>query len=117
MYKVLSLIKFIFKSIGRKTFLSPMASNLVINCLHSETDMNMMRKFNRIRKKLLSDTNCITVTDYGKGSKVLKGNVRQIARIARHAGIRKKNIYLPNGFQPGNKLFTFNNRYEYEDKI
>ena len=107
MYKVLSLIKFIFKSIGRKTFLSPMASKLVINCLHSKTDMKK-RKFNRIRKKLLSDTNCITVTDYGKGSKLFKNNVRQISRIARYAGIRKRKgkllIRLMNYLKPENIL-------------
>ena len=108
MYKVLSLIKFIFKSIGRKIFLSPMVSNLVINCLHSKTDMNMKKIYNRIRKKLLSDTNYIIVTDYGEGSKVLKGNVRQISRIARYAGIRKRKgellIRLMNYLKPKNIL-------------
>ena len=108
MYKILSLIKFIFKSIGKKTFTSPMVSNLVINCLHSTTDMNMKIKFNRIRKKILSDTNFISVTDYGTGSKFFKGNVRQIARIARYAGIRKKKgellIRLMNYLKPENVL-------------
>ena len=108
MYKVLSLIKFIFKSIGRKTILSTMASSLVINCLRSKADMSMKRKFNIIRKKLLSDTNCITVTDYGTGSKFFKGNVRQIARIARYAGIRKRKgellIRLMNYLKPKNIL-------------
>ena len=53
-----------------------MVSKLAIACLQSTTDMNMKRKFNIIRQKLLSDTNCITVTDYGAGSKFFKGNVR-----------------------------------------
>ena len=108
MYKILCLIKFIFKSIGRKTFLSPMVFKLLINCLHSKTDMNMKKIYNRIRKKLLSDTNYIIVTDYGEGSKLLKGNVRQISRIARYAGIRKRKgellIRLMNYLKPKNIL-------------
>ena len=68
----------------------------------------MKRKFNRIRKKLLSDTNCITVTDYGEGSKLFKGNMRQISRIARYAGIRKRKgellIRLMNYLKPENIL-------------
>ena len=108
MYRVKSLIKFIFKSIGKKYFLSTIASNLLINCLHSETDRNMKRKFNRIRNKLLSDTHYITVTDYGEGSKLFTGNMRQISRIVRYAGIRKRKgellIRLMNYLKPENIL-------------
>lgn len=42
------------------------------------------QELDAIRKKLLTNTSVITVSDYGAGSKIFKGNNRQIKTIARH---------------------------------
>jgi predicted O-methyltransferase YrrM len=60
------------------------------------------------RKSLLADKNLIEVTDFGAGSKVFKSNKRQIAKIAKTAGISPKRAELlfriTNYFQPSTIL-------------
>jgi predicted O-methyltransferase YrrM len=56
------------------------------------------------RNALLENKNTIEVTDFGAGSKVFKSNTRQIAKIAKTAGITRKRAELlyriTNYFQP-----------------
>jgi predicted O-methyltransferase YrrM len=56
------------------------------------------------RNSLLENKNTIEVTDFGVGSKVFKSNTRQIAKIAKTAGITQKRAELlfriTNYFQP-----------------
>jgi len=56
------------------------------------------------RNSLLVNKNSIEVTDFGAGSKVFKSNKRQIAKIAKTAGISRKRAELlfriTNYFQP-----------------
>jgi predicted O-methyltransferase YrrM len=60
------------------------------------------------RNSLLENKNTIEVTDFGAGSKVFKSNTRQIAKIAKTAGITRKRAELlfriTNYFQPSTIL-------------
>lgn len=87
---------------------SPFVFNLVTKCFYDKVKYPDYQVLKDYRKQLLANKNCIEVTDFGAGSRVFKSNTRQIAQIAKNAGISSKRAKLlfrvVRYFQPENIL-------------
>jgi predicted O-methyltransferase YrrM len=82
--------------------------NLVTKCFYDKESKPEYSALKDYRNSLLENKNTIEVTDFGAGSKVFKSNTRQIAKIAKTAGITRKRAKLlfriVNYFQPSTIL-------------
>lgn len=73
---------------------SPFVFDLVRNCFHDTTNYPEYKVLDNYRNSLLNNHNTIDVTDFGAGSRVFKSNKREIAAIAKNAGISRKRAQL-----------------------
>jgi predicted O-methyltransferase YrrM len=89
-----SYIKFLYHSKNEHGVHSPFVYNLVTKCFYDKTNYAEYTILKQYRKSLLQDKNTIEVTDFGAGSHVFKSNNRQIAKIAKTAGISPKRAEL-----------------------
>ena len=103
-----SYLKFFYNSKNQHGVHSPFVFNLVTKCFYDKKKYPEYTVLKNYRKSLLADKNLIEVTDFGAGSKVFKSNKRQIAKIAKTAGISPKRAELlfriTNYFQPSTIL-------------
>lgn len=89
-----SYIKFLFNSKNEHGVHSPFVYDLVTKCFHDTTNYPEYEILKNYRNSLLENKNTIEVTDFGAGSRVFKSNTREIAKIAKTAGITSKNAEL-----------------------
>ncbi len=108
MHKISSYIHFLLKSTNKHGVHSPFVYNLITKGFTSEIDFNIKQKIAHYQKELFKNKKMITVSDFGAGSKIFRNNYRQIAKIAKVAGIRNKKkqllIKLILYFKPTNVL-------------
>ena len=87
---------------------SPFVYDLVTKCFYDKRHYVEYDVMNAYREKLLKDSKCIEVKDFGAGSRVFKGSKRRIKSIAKHVGIPKKEqqllFRLVKYFHPGTML-------------
>ena len=107
-FKVISYLRFLFKSTNKHGVHSPFVFDIINNCLNKKASKNQYIKHLHYRKRLKLNRNLISVTDFGAGSKVFKDNLRPIYKIAKYAGLSKKRarllINIVNYFKPKNVL-------------
>jgi predicted O-methyltransferase YrrM len=105
---IISYLKFLYNSKNQHGVHSPFVFNLLTKCFYDKKKYPEYTILKNFRKSLLADKNLIEVTDFGAGSKVFKSNKRQIAKIAKTAGISPKRAELlfriTNYFQPSTIL-------------
>ena len=89
-----SYLRFLKNSTNQHGVHSPFVFSLVTKCFYDKTDYPEYKILKEYRKSLLQNQNTIEVTDFGAGSRVFKSNKRQIAAIAKNAGISKKRAEL-----------------------
>ena len=87
-------IKFFFKAKNEHGVHSPFIFDLVTKCFYDKTNYPEYEVLKNYRNSLLNNKNTIEVTDFGAGSRVFKSNTREIAAIAKNAGISVKNAEL-----------------------
>lgn len=87
-------IKFFFKAKNEHGVHSPFVFDLVTKCFYDNTNYPEYEVLKNYRNSLLANKNTIEVTDFGAGSRVFKSNTREIAAIAKNAGISVKNAEL-----------------------
>jgi len=108
LHQIKSYLKFLWKSKNEHGVHSPFVFNLVTKCFYDSKPKPEYQVLKNYRNSLLKNKNTIEVTDFGAGSKVFKSNKRQIAKIAKTAGITKKRAELlfriTNYFQPNSIL-------------
>jgi len=92
--QIKSYIKFLFHSKNEHGLHSPFVFDLVTKCFYNNTKYPEYETLKSYRKSLLENKNTIEVTDFGAGSRVFKSNTREIAKIAKTAGITPKNAEL-----------------------
>lgn len=103
-FQIKSYLKFLWYSKNEHAVHSPFVFNLVTKCFYDKKPKPEYSILKEYRNSLLENKNTIEVTDFGAGSKVFKSNTRQIAKIAKTAGITKKRAELlfriTNYFEP-----------------
>jgi predicted O-methyltransferase YrrM len=94
LYQQRKYLEFLFKSGNQHDVHSPFIYNLVANCLYKKTNKNLWKIFTNVKQQLKDNINYITITNFGAGSKIFKGNDRQVSKIAKIAGISHKKAQL-----------------------
>ena len=94
LFQIKSYLKFLLKSTNQHGVHSPFVFDLITKCFYAKTDSDKSSKIKHYRNELLQNKNLITVTDFGKGSKIFKSNRREVSKIAKIAGISKKRSEL-----------------------
>ncbi|MFT7352223.1 MAG: putative O-methyltransferase YrrM [Flavobacterium sp.] len=92
--KIKSYLKFLYKSKNQHGVHSPFVYDLITKCFYDNKYYPEYSTLKGYRNSLLENKNHIEVTDFGAGSKIFKSNTRQIAAIAKNAGISKKRAEL-----------------------
>ncbi len=90
MFQVIAYIKFLLSSTNEHGVHSPFVYDLITKCFYDKKKYSTYDKLNVYRKELLSNNNCIKVTDFGAGSRVFKSNTRAVSAITKTAGITQK---------------------------
>lgn len=107
-FQIISYIKFRINSYNGKSLNSVFLNNIIDKVFKFESPADTKHIFKAIRKSLAVNHQIIQVTDYGQGSKLFRDNHREIAKIARVAGIGRKRgellIRLIQHFKPENIL-------------
>lgn len=88
----LKYIKYLIFSRHRKGhgIHSPFVFNLVSDVFRNKTDARVVLNIERIRKKNLSDTRIIQVTDLGAGSYKMKNSRRKVSDIVKYSAVSEK---------------------------
>lgn len=93
-FKIKSYFLFFIKSTNKHGIHSPFVYNLVTTCFNKKTALNSIKVMVNVLNFSYKNTTQIVVNDYGKGSKIFKGPEREVAKIAKVAGISKKRAFL-----------------------
>jgi predicted O-methyltransferase YrrM len=108
LFQIKSYLQFLWHSKNEHAVHSPFVFTLLTKCFYDTKSKPEYPILKNYRNSLLENTNTIEVTDFGAGSKVFKSNTRQIAKIAKTAGITQKRAELlfriTNYFQPNSIL-------------
>ena len=108
LHQIKSYLKFLWNSKNQHGVHSPFVFNLVTKCFYDAKNYNEYNDLQNYRNSLLQNKNFIEVTDFGAGSRVFKSNKRQVAQIAKTAGISAKRAELlfriTNYFEPSTIL-------------
>lgn len=108
LFQIKSYLQFLWHSKNEHAVHSPFVFNLLTKCFYDKKFKSEYVTLKNYRNELLQNKNTIEVTDFGAGSRVFKSNTRQIAKIAKTAGISPKRAQLlfriVNYFQPDTML-------------
>lgn len=94
LFQIKSYLKFLWHSKNEHAVHSPFVFTLITKCFYdkkAKPEYGILKSF---RTALIANTGMIEVTDFGVGSRVFKSNTRQIAQIAKTAGISSKRAEL-----------------------
>jgi predicted O-methyltransferase YrrM len=94
LFQIKSYLKFLWYSKNEHAVHSPFVFTLLTKCFYDRKSKPLYSNLKKYRQSLLDNSNSITVTDFGAGSKVFKSNRRPIAQIAKTAGISSKHAEL-----------------------
>ncbi|WP_347049962.1 O-methyltransferase [Flavobacterium olei] len=108
LFQIKSYLKFLWNSKNEHAVHSPFVFNLLTRCFYDRKYKPEYAILKKYRRSLLENANFIEVTDFGAGSRVFRSSKRQIAKIAKTAGISPKRAELlfrvTTYFQPENIL-------------
>lgn len=89
-YQFKSYLKFLRRSTNAHGIHSPFVYDLVTQCFYDKKQYSHYQLLKEHRRQLLNSAETIEITDFGKGSRIFKGNQRRVAKIVTHAGIQPK---------------------------
>ncbi len=103
LFQIKAYLQFLWNSKNEHAVHSPFVFHLLTKCFYDKkpkpdpSGSEQAKQYSILknyRKSLLENKNYIEVTDFGAGSKVFKTNKRQIAKIAKAAGISSNRAQL-----------------------
>ena len=86
-YQIKSYLKFLFRSTNEHGVHSPFVYNFITKCFYDSVNYREYSVLKTYRKRLLSSSEQIEITDFGEGSRVFTSNKRKVGAIAKNAGI------------------------------
>jgi predicted O-methyltransferase YrrM len=91
-YTVIKFLKyFLFSSHKRGHGIhSPFVFNLVLKVFRNKINSDIVCKIETIRKRLISGTGSIEITDFGSGSESKKGKFRSVSEIATYSSVPER---------------------------
>jgi len=89
-HQILSYLSFLLRATNQHGVHSPFVYQLLTQCFYDKKKYDAYNALKNHRQALRSDSDTIEVTDFGAGSRVFKTNNRNVAAIAKHAGITAK---------------------------
>lgn len=89
-FKIRAFIRFLLQSSNQYGVHSPFVFDFISNCFYKKANLKKIATIKKVRKSIYQNQHVITITDYGKGSRIFKNNDRKIGDIARIAGMNKK---------------------------
>lgn len=103
-YQIKSYIKFLIKSTNQHGVHSPFVYQFITQCFYNNTKHSAYTILKNYRNYFINSNEKITITDFGRGSKVFKTNHRKLKDIAKNAGISLKRqrllFNIANYFKP-----------------
>jgi predicted O-methyltransferase YrrM len=94
LFQIKSYLKFLWHSKNEHAVHSPFVFSLITKCFYDRKPKTAYSVLEEYRNSLLQNKKSISVNDFGAGSKVFKSNSREIAKIAKTAGISIKRAEL-----------------------
>ncbi|MGO4818082.1 O-methyltransferase [Flavobacterium sp. W22_SRS_FP1] len=94
LFQIKSYLKFLWHSKNEHAVHSPFVFSLITKCFYDRKPKTAYSVLEDYRNSLLQNKKSISVSDFGAGSKVFKSNSREIAKIAKTAGISAKRAEL-----------------------
>jgi predicted O-methyltransferase YrrM len=94
LFQIKSYLQFLWHSKNEHAVHSPFVFSLITTCFYDSKAKTAYSVLKEYRNSLLQNKKNISVTDFGAGSKVFKSNSREIAKIAKTAGISSKRAEL-----------------------
>lgn len=94
LFQIKSYLQFLWHSKNEHAVHSPFVFNLLTKCFYDKKSKPEYQVLKNYRNSLLENNRTIEVTDFGTGSRVFKSNKRQVAKIAKTAGISPKRARL-----------------------
>lgn len=106
--RILKYINYRLTSYTEHDLHSPFLYNFYMELIKNKNPFGDFEALNTVRKKLLTNSQTLEITDFGAGSKKLNSNKRAINQIAKHGIAQKKQaefLYrLLNKFNPKNVI-------------
>lgn len=93
-FKISTYLSFLLKSSNQHGVHSPFVYDLITKCFYKKTNPIKIELFKTIKNSLKNNHSTIEVSDFGKGSRVFKSNIRKVADIVTVAGISTKKALL-----------------------
>jgi predicted O-methyltransferase YrrM len=94
LFQIRSYLQFLWNSTNQHGVHSPFVFDLVTKCFYDKNPKAAYAILDDYRNSLFQNHGSIAVADFGAGSKVFKSNQREIAKIAKTAGITSKQAKL-----------------------
>jgi predicted O-methyltransferase YrrM len=108
LYTQKKYVLFLLQAGNKHSVHSPFIYQFITKGLHATLNSSQWQTFLSIKKEISTDHRNIEVIDFGAGSKVFKSNFREVARIAKVAGISNKKakllLKIVNYIKPKNVL-------------
>ncbi len=93
LFQVKQYISFLQSAKTKYSVHSPFVFDLITKCFTIKK-IEFEKQNNLYRRSLLQNSRIISVTDFGAGSRVFNSDKRKVSKIAKTAGISKKNANL-----------------------
>ncbi len=93
LFQIKQYLSFLQNAKTKYSVHSPFVFDLITKCFNINK-IDFEKQNNLYRKYLLQNNSIILVTDFGAGSRVFTSNKRKVSKIAKTAGISKKNANL-----------------------
>jgi predicted O-methyltransferase YrrM len=94
LYQIKQYLKFLKASTNQHGVHSPFVYDLVTKCFYDKSKYKEYSILKQYRQSLYQNSNSITISDFGSGSKIFKSNKRVISKMAKTSGITSKRAKL-----------------------
>lgn len=94
LYQIKQYLKFLKASTNQHGVHSPFVYDLVTKCFYDKSKYKEYTILKQYRQSLYQNSNSITISDFGSGSRVFKSNNRVISKMAKTSGITSKRAKL-----------------------